>query len=42
MQSQLKKAESRELFNKAMEKIGLRIAKGSFFRDLQSAHKFFG
>ncbi|KAA3596078.1 MAG: carbamoyl-phosphate synthase large subunit [Calditrichaeota bacterium] len=34
------KAESRELFNNAMDKIGLRVAKGSFCRDFQSAHKF--
>jgi carbamoyl-phosphate synthase large subunit len=36
----IKKAESRELFNLAMEKIGLEVAKGRFIRSAEDAKEF--
>lgn len=36
----IKKAESRELFNLAMEKIGLEVAKGRFVRSTEDAKEF--
>lgn len=36
----IKKAESRELFNLAMEKIGLEVAKGKFVRSFDDAKEF--
>jgi carbamoyl-phosphate synthase large subunit len=38
----IRKAESRELFNKAMEKIGLEVAKGRFVHSFKEASDFVG